>query len=142
MEMYGSDGSQGIQVYRAMKRLTASPKQAVCCPNHQGSCHRWPTCADLRRQQSRDAFKTWWSTEAPESYKPLNLERRPLAALRSSRSQEQRSTASSRRDLATETSPTTTNDLIMTTRVLTAHADDAKHQSTHSTAGRYRHGSV
>ncbi|KAK4061149.1 hypothetical protein Purlil1_14266 [Purpureocillium lilacinum] len=36
-----------------------------------------PSLAHLRRlarQQSRDAFKTWWSTEAPESYKPLNLE--------------------------------------------------------------------
>ncbi|PWI64260.1 hypothetical protein PCL_11334 [Purpureocillium lilacinum] len=35
-----------------------------------------PSLAHLRRlarQQSRDAFKTWWSTEAPESYKPLNL---------------------------------------------------------------------
>ncbi|OAQ57666.1 endonuclease/reverse transcriptase [Purpureocillium lilacinum] len=36
-----------------------------------------PSLAHLRRlarQQSRDAFKAWWSTEAPESYKPLNLE--------------------------------------------------------------------
>ncbi|OAQ65636.1 endonuclease/reverse transcriptase [Purpureocillium lilacinum] len=36
-----------------------------------------PSLAHLRRlarQQSRDAFKAWWSTEAPDSYKPLNLE--------------------------------------------------------------------
>ncbi|OAQ74382.1 endonuclease/reverse transcriptase [Purpureocillium lilacinum] len=36
-----------------------------------------PSLAHLRRrarQQSRDAFKAWWSTEAPQSYKPLNLE--------------------------------------------------------------------
>ncbi|PWI64019.1 hypothetical protein PCL_00448 [Purpureocillium lilacinum] len=36
-----------------------------------------PSLAHLRRlarQQSRDAFKTWWSTEAPESNKPLHLE--------------------------------------------------------------------
>ncbi|OAQ59786.1 endonuclease/exonuclease/phosphatase [Purpureocillium lilacinum] len=36
-----------------------------------------PSLAHLRRlarQQSRDAFKAWWSTEAPESYKALNLE--------------------------------------------------------------------
>src|SRR3546814_18594728 len=28
----------------------------------------------LVRQQSKDAFKTWWSTEAPEPYKTLHLE--------------------------------------------------------------------
>ncbi|KAJ6439060.1 reverse transcriptase [Purpureocillium lavendulum] len=36
-----------------------------------------PSLAHLRRlarQQSRDAFKAWWSTEAPESYKTLDLE--------------------------------------------------------------------
>jgi len=36
-----------------------------------------PSLAHLRRlarQESRDAFKAWWSTEAPESYKTLNLE--------------------------------------------------------------------
>ncbi|KAJ6437079.1 reverse transcriptase [Purpureocillium lavendulum] len=36
-----------------------------------------PSLAHLRRlarQQPRDAFKAWWSTEAPESYKTLNLE--------------------------------------------------------------------
>ncbi|OAQ65608.1 endonuclease/exonuclease/phosphatase [Purpureocillium lilacinum] len=36
-----------------------------------------PSLAHLRRlarQQSRDAFKAWWSTEAPGPYKTLNLE--------------------------------------------------------------------
>ncbi|KAK4074945.1 hypothetical protein Purlil1_12814 [Purpureocillium lilacinum] len=36
-----------------------------------------PSLAHLRRlarQQPRDAFKAWWTTEAPESYKPLHLE--------------------------------------------------------------------
>ncbi|OAQ93892.1 reverse transcriptase [Purpureocillium lilacinum] len=36
-----------------------------------------PSLAHLRRlarQQPRDAFKAWWTTEAPESYKPMHLE--------------------------------------------------------------------
>lgn len=36
-----------------------------------------PSLAHLRRlarEQPRDAFKAWWSTEAPESYRPLDLE--------------------------------------------------------------------
>ncbi|KAL3955841.1 hypothetical protein ACCO45_009860 [Purpureocillium lilacinum] len=36
-----------------------------------------PSLAHLRRlarQQPRDAFKAWWTTEAPESYRPLHLE--------------------------------------------------------------------
>lgn len=45
--------------------LLPEPPGAVSSPAH---------LRRLARQQPRDAFKAWWTTEAPESYKPLNLE--------------------------------------------------------------------
>ncbi|KID76034.1 Ribonuclease H-like protein [Metarhizium guizhouense ARSEF 977] len=100
-----------------------------------------PTLAHLRRvarKQPREAFDAWWTTAAPERYKPLKHSRHQRAAPRNLQPHVQPCTTCWRHGHTMEISPTTTGDSNMPMRDPPAHADAPKSQNISSTAGRCR----
>ncbi|KAI8412292.1 hypothetical protein FOFC_08922 [Fusarium oxysporum] len=130
-------GCQGTPTSLATNRPTSWQRQRHRSPSPKALNRRWLTYEESQDRSRKKRSRRGGPPPLLSSTKD-SISRRLQAVRRSCRSRVQPCTICWQRDPSTGTSPHTTKNSTMSTHAWSAHATDAKHRTTSSTAERYR----